>query len=522
MKWVAPIVLLLLPVTAAATQDDEKEVRRLVAQLAANDPNERDDATGKLIAMGEGIIPILKKLDPKDREARSRLNRVLEALELPRQWADDLLELQPHMAISKIQMAIQQNEITKVEASRILAVTLLDKECTDDMQRMLMSTATSLRLKGLWRPLVKRAEKGNRWDSYTVRYLQNVRLPKEAAGHLLAALPKMRDRNMLMQVIEIVARLDTDPEAIADAVDKVFHEKADDVMVTNMLSYISQGRIKAPLRTMLRLWDEQSYLRQSYLRNAILKSQPDKSVDRMYTMLDSTAQDEVLLAIEYIGKHRLTDGLAPMIQRFNKSDAREYNYRPRIIQNLKALRPAKKLKEWLASGGPPPRLAVIPVVVALGLADLGPDVAACLDDEDPEVRAAAASALSGMKYGEAVVKLMKMIDDKSPTVRAAALRSVAMIQGKKATALMMKHLLADDPDMQAAAVEHLPQMDLDVVIETLTSDENLDRYIVRYAIATMMAHGDKATMNRIMARVGDRLSTEELNAMIRLIELVRK
>jgi hypothetical protein len=136
------------------------------------------------------------------------------------------------------------------------------------------------------------------------------------------------------------------------------------------------------------------------------------------------------------------------------------------------------------------------------------------------VRREAATAAGALRIAEAAPKLEGLLKDGDGGVRRAALVSLAIIQRKDATKAVLTHLRSEDPDLQAAAVESLPYVDAEQALAALTSDEALGRPIAKYALAVLIVKGGTGMLHRVMARVGSRVSADDLHSQIRLIQSV--
>jgi len=106
-------------------------------------------------------------------------------------------------------------------------------------------------------------------------------------------------------------------------------------------------------------------------------------------------------------------------------------------------------------------------------------------------------------------------------VRRAALLSLAQLQGPAATPKVLEQLRSNHADMQAAAMEVLPSMNLDVVLDELTKESNLGSHMTRYALAYLIVQQGDTMLHRVMARVGAKMTSDDLGSMIRLIQSAR-
>ena len=260
-----------------------------------------------------------------------------------------------------------------------------------------------------------------------------------------------------------------------------------------------------------------------------MRAKPDDSTPALLAFLESAEAEDVTMAADYIAKYRLDGSAEPLLAALIRSPAQNtpgVYYQPntgprvRLLNALRALEVEDRAGAWLDGGGPPVA-HVITLAIELKMTGLAPKIADRLDDEDPQVRRQAAGAVAALGYADAADRLRARLKDEHAGVRADALRAIGALDGDAATRTVLDHLLGGDADLQAAAVELLPRMDLDVAIDALTTPENLDRYIVRYAIASLVASTDRSVLHRVMARAGERLKTEDLNEMIRLIQMTR-
>lgn len=522
------LTLALASVLLLQQGPDEKEVRRLVEQLGADEPDARDAAGAALLKLGADILPLLEKAEPGDPEVKARLKRIIAKLSLPKQWAADLLAANPSQAYATLEQARQKDEIADDDAVAILDLVLRHKDCSPELTQYLLNFAQNRRLRNLWPTLVALAETDT--TQQIVSTLQRLQPPAEAADAILELIPKLTNYSQVTQLLEMVTRMKPEPEKMAAALDRILSTDTDESVALQVINYVNNGRIAAPLSTLLRCWTDFPTWRSSYLNNAILRTQPDASAPSLIAFLDSVDAVEVNLAADYIAKHRIDEAAEPLLAaliRTPKQNAGEVVYYPqnantraKLHNALRALKLDERAAGWLEGGGPPVT-HVIAMAEELKMAALAPAIAERLADKDPEVRRRAAGALATLAYADGAAKLRERIADEHAGVRADALRALGRLEGKAATRTVLDHLLGEDPELQSAAIELLPSMDLDAVIATLTEPANLERYIVRYAIAALVASTDRGVLHRVMARAGERLKTEEINELVRLIQMTR-
>jgi len=318
----------------------------------------------------------------------------------------------------------------------------------------------------------------------------------------------------------------------------------DDDLRQNLLSYLQQGRLSLSLKTALRCWRGSRNVRQSYGREGVLRIPPDDSVGEILDLFKSEESDEVTLAAEYTARHKIVRAAGPIVEALERHSPgedsgvsrsgrrwiavqqRHYGYdgqvRPKLLQALQELGPEKLVKQWLASPeGAPPRAVLAALIGELELRGLAAELGTLSEDKDPKVRKEAVRSAAALKLVEAVPRLEALLKDGDVTVRAEALEALAKVRGAAATPTVLDHLRADHPDVRAAAVELLPLMDLDAVFNELTRPESLGQPFLRYALAALIASTGESGMHRVMARAGDKLSTDELLALVRLVQAAR-
>src|ERR1700722_15902973 len=81
-RWIACLVLLLPFVPVVTADHDDKEIERLVKQLASGKFKEREAATKRLKEVGEPARAALRKAaaSSADVEIRQRASRLIQAL----------------------------------------------------------------------------------------------------------------------------------------------------------------------------------------------------------------------------------------------------------------------------------------------------------------------------------------------------------------------------------------------------------------------------------------------------------
>ena len=83
--------------------------------------------------------------------------------------------------------------------------------------------------------------------------------------------------------------------------------------------------------------------------------------------------------------------------------------------------------------------------------------------------------------------------------------------------MILAQLDSKDPDLQAAAVEVVPDMDLDAVLEQLTSEDRIGRQVTRQALAALVVRHGQPMLHRVLARTAGKLEPKDLEEMIRVI-----
>jgi hypothetical protein len=266
-------------------------------------------------------------------------------------------------------------------------------------------------------------------------------------------------------------------------------------------------------------------------------------VGAVLELLKSDEVDEVMLAAEYAARHKVAQAAAPLVEALGRHPAeaeadgavqfrrfavrpRGYGYdgsvRSRLLMTLKDLGPERRVKEWLAApAGTPPRRVLASLIGDLELRGLSAELGTLLEDQDPAVRKEAADSAADLRLAEAAPRLEALLKDGDVTVRTAGLRALAKVRGAAATPTVLSQLRADHPDVRAAAVELLPLVDLDAVLNELTRPESLGQPFLRYALASLIASTGESGMHRVMARAGDKLTTDDFLALVRLIQAAR-
>ncbi len=537
-------VLLAAAAPQQGSAPDEKEVRELAERLNADDVAARAQAEADLIAIGEAVVPILEKLKPQaGAEARGRIENVIADVTLARRWLKDLSEEpDPGQAYQKLEEAFRSKVLDRRQLARIVNHALLS-DAGENLRQYMFSAVERHKLREVWPALVQLAMREENDSHNAISYLQRIKPPKEAADEVLKLLPRIRNRSSFHQLLELVISLRPDRAKLDAAVLALLEEGADDELRMNLMNSIQSGRLNVSLKTALCCWRGSRASRQSYGREAVLRIPPDGSVNEVIGLLGSAEQDEVILAAEYAARHRLAQAAVPLAEAIEKHLAedrwaspgnpawafqqRAYygpdgQVKPKLLQALKAIGAEALIRSWLAApGGKPSRAVVAALIGELEIRTLGGDLAGLLDDKDPKVRREAARAAAALKLDEAASPLEARLKDEDVTVRVIALQSLAKIRGAAATATVLAQLRADHPDVRAAAAGLLPQMDLDAVLNELTRPESLGQPFLRYALAVVISSGGDAAMHRVMARAGDRLSVEDLLALVRLVQAAR-
>ena len=536
---------LLRPAAAQEAPPDEQKVRELVEKLDANDVSVRAQAEGELSALGEAVVPLLEKARAgASSESRARLEGIIGEVTLARRWLKDLSgdEQASTEAYTKFEQALRAKTLDRKQAVRILTLALGSESVSDNVRHNLYAMAERHKIVEIWPVLVQQVAREDQESNYASSYLQRLRLPPEAGDALLKVLPKMKNRSAAIQMLELVAKLKPD-RAKLDTALQAMTEDGDDGTNYQVLNYITSGRLQPSLKTMIRFWrtGNRSY-RQSYnTREAVLRGVPDDSVKELIGWLGSADAEDAALAADYVAKHKVAEAAVPLVEALQKIAEERAGgpgqgamvfprgayvgpqgpVRPKLVGALRALGAEGLVKGWLAAGGPPSRSALVGLIGDLELRPLAGEVLAALEDKDPEVRRAAARVLASLPHADAAARLEARLKDENIPVRRAALLSFAQLRGPAATGTVLEQLRSDHADLQAAAMEVLPSMNVDLVLDELTKEAALGRPMTRYALAYLVVQQGDAMLHRVMARVGPRLSPEDLGTWIRLIQAAR-
>jgi len=509
-------VLMTVVLLQQAPRIDEKKVQELVEKCGSEEIADREAATAELFAMGEAVLPHLEKAMGSARgEIKARLEKVAADLTLPARWAKDLLEGDWNQAYQKLDQALRTKELDKATAARVISAVILSDSAMPDQRQNVLSLAERYRVRDIWPALLKLIEREDSpYDNYS-HYLQRLRPPKEAAATLLKLIPKLENMNANYQLLELARSLKPEPAALEACFTEIL-EGDDANLKANALNMIHQGRVAVSLKTLLKWWRDHPTVRAYPLREAVLKTPPGDGVAEMAEMLKSSQSEDAGLAIEYIGRQKVVTAAAALAGALEERP----EMKPAIFQAFRTLRCEEELRKWISGSPGPGRRPAISLATELGWTAAGPEIARCFADSDAAVRREAAVAAGALRIADAAPKLESLLKDADGGVRRAALVALATLQRKDATRTVLAHLRSDDADLQAAAVEALPLVDAEQALAVLTSDEALGRPITRHALAALIVKGGTPMLHRVMARVGSKVTADDLHAQIRLIQSV--
>ena len=123
-----------------------------------------------------------------------------------------------------------------------------------------------------------------------------------------------------------------------------------------------------------------------------------------------------------------------------------------------------RVLEGLRAGDSAKRRALLPLVVR---AAATPDVIACLQDADPDVRALACDALGRIGAMLAVPSLFPLLADANPRVAFAALGAIQSLGGRETETLALKAAREGDPRVRRAAMRILAYFGFSSALDTL-------------------------------------------------------
>jgi len=495
---------------------DEKKVEALVEKCGSEEIADREAATGELFAMGEAVLPLLEKaLGAAKGETRARLEKVVAELTLPARWAKEILEGDPNQGYQRLENALRTKELDKTQAARVLTSVMLNDSAAPEVRGYMLQLAQRHRIRDVWPAMLQLMTKEDSgYENYS-HYLQQLRPPKEAAPVILKLIPKVQNYNVAYQLLELARSLKPERAAMEECLSSIL--EGDDMNLKNQaMSLIQQGRVAVSLKTLLKWWRDQPSMRMYQLREAVLRTPPGADAGEVVELLKSGQPEEATLAVEYIGRQRVASAAPALAKMLDDKP----ELRPTILQTFRTLRCEEDVRKWISGTGGPGRRPAIALAAELGWTSAGPEITRCFLDEDASVRREAATAAGTLRIADAAPKLEGLLKDGDGGVRRAALLSLAILQRKDATKAVLTHLRSEDPDLQAAAVESLPFVDAEQALAALTSDEALGRPIAKYALAVLIVKGGTGMLHRVMARVGSRVSADDLHSQIRLIQSV--
>jgi len=501
---------------AQAQAVDEKKIQELVEKCGSDEIEARETATRDLFAMGEAALPLLEKAAAAARgETKARLEKVVADLTLPARWVKDAVEGDWNQVYQKLDQAIRTKELDRPQLTRVLGALLLNEAVTPEQRQNVLQLVTNHRVREIWPSVVQlMIREETMYENYG-SYLQRLRPPKEAAGPLLKAIPKLQNSNSAYQLLELARSLKPERAAVEECFTAIF--EGDDANLKNNVSgLIQQGRFVVAFPTMLKWWRDFPAMRSYPLRESLLRTPPGDAVGDVVNLLKSPQPEDAAMAVEYIGRQRVLGAAAALA---GAMEARP-ELKPQILQAFRSLRADDEIRKWIAGPGSPGRRAAIALAAELGLTSAAPEIARAISDEDPAVRREAVSAAGQLRIPEAADRLESLLKDGDGGVRRAALVSLAQLLRKDATKIVLAHLRSNDPDLLAAAVESLPNVDSEQALAALTTDEALGRPMTRHALAVLIVRGGAATLHRVMARVSGKLSADDLHAEIRLVQAV--
>lgn len=512
----AVVLLQQAPKVDEKPKIDEKRVEALVEKCGSEEIADREAATGELFAMGEAVLPLLEKaLGAAKGETRARLEKVVAELTLPARWAKEILEGDPNQGYQRLENALRTKELDKTQAARVLSSVILNDSAQPDVRSYMLQLAQRHRIRDIWPALLQLMTKEDTGYENYYHYLSQLRPPKEAAPAILKLIPKVPNYNSASQMLELARSLKPERALMEECLSSII--EGDDMNLKNSVtSMISQGRYGVSLKTLLKWWREQPSMRMYQLREAVLRTPPGADAGDIVDLFKTGQAEDATLAVEYIGRQRVASA-APALAKM-LDDRPEL--RAQILQSFRNLRCEDDVRKWISGPGGPGRRAAIALVSELGWSSAGPEIMKCFLDDDASVRREAATAAGALRIANAAPKLEEMLKDGDGGVRRAALLSLAMVQRKDATKAVLAHLKSEDPDLQAAAMESLPYVDTEQALAALTSDEALGRPTAKYALAVLIVKGGTGMLHRVMARVGSRVSADDLHSQIRLIQSV--
>ena len=287
---------------AQAQAVDEKKIQELVEKCGSDEIEARETATRDLFAMGEAALPLLEKAAAAARgETKARLEKVVADLTLPARWVKDAVEGDWNQVYQKLDQAIRTKELDRPQLTRVLGALLLNEAVTPEQRQNVLQLVTNHRVREIWPSVVQlMIREETMYENYG-SYLQRLRPPKEAAGPLLKAIPKLQNSNSAYQLLELARSLKPERAAVEECFTAIF--EGDDANLKNNVSgLIQQGRFVVAFPTMLKWWRDFPAMRSYPLRESLLRTPPGDAVGDVVNLLKSPQPD-------VLDRHRRVLGL---------------------------------------------------------------------------------------------------------------------------------------------------------------------------------------------------------------------
>src|SRR5688572_14330792 len=301
-----PVLLTAVVLLLQAPAVDEKKVQELLEKCGSEDIEVREAASRELYALGEPALPVLEKAAAEAKgEVKARLDRIISELTLPARWIKDLLENDWNQVYQRFDQAFRTKELEKAQATRVVSAVLLNEQVGADQRENILGLAINHRVRDIWPALIQLMAR----DDYTYQnyyhYLQRLRPPKEAAEPLLKIIPKIQNSSAAWQLLDLARSLKPERAAMEACLSAVL-EGDDPNLKTNVSGWIQQGRYPISLKTLLKWWRDLPALRAHPLREAILRTPAGDAGPDILALLGSTQQEDASLAVEFVGRQKLT------------------------------------------------------------------------------------------------------------------------------------------------------------------------------------------------------------------------
>ncbi|MDQ7778426.1 MAG: HEAT repeat domain-containing protein [Planctomycetota bacterium] len=523
------------------------EVQRLVEQLGADQPADREAATARLLEIGEPVRTALEAASKsEDAETKHRAKIILDKLDLRKSSVEELFSggsNDVYRTLAVIENRGRGGGESALDASdraAIIQMALKDDRADYEVRQRLLSIISSQKLRSTWPALITLAEKEPETAVTALRTLKALNVP-EATEEITRIAPGLCASESVGDVINELFRLKIDRDVLARVIEGALESDAGDGRTFTLLAFAAKKQIPLSATVVLDkiLSADANYANywRQHIKNAVCPAGLADEVKKRWKDVDATNLGHFVAIIKEAKLRELVPLLveawsqpwvAGRAETQQVAQAQRWSYVQtnqacaQIVEAVKRLGGEEQLVALLSDEKAETRIAALQMLQAARFRGVFEETERLLKDSDSRVRAEALGLAALIDPVGATASVETCLDDPDATVSTRAVRILVALKGTACTDGILRFLRDGRPALVAAAIDVLPDLDLDKVLSELLAmhGEPATSSTALYAMAVLISKSSPVRRHEIMLAIQGKVDPGALEQQLRLLQAI--